>query len=62
MRHSFGSYRRAQCHDAARVLLEMGTSPQMVFARYRELVKPNDAERFWQLAPSAAPANVVAMA
>ena len=62
MRHSFGSYRLAQCHDAARVSLEMGNSPQMVFAHYRELVKPKDAERFWQLAPSAAPANVVSLA
>ena len=62
MRHSYGSYRLAQCHDAARVSLEMGNSAQMVFAHYRELVKPKDAERFWQLAPSAAPANVVSLA
>ena len=62
MRHSFGSYRLAQCHDAARVSLEMGNSAQMIFAHYRELVKPKDAERFWKLAPVAAPENVVAMA
>jgi len=61
MRHSFGSYRLAQCHDAARVALEMGNSPQIVFAHYRELVKPKDADRFWQLAPVNAD-NVVAMA
>ncbi len=51
LRHSYGSYRLAQCHDAARVSLEMGNSPQIVFAHYRELVKPRDAERFWALAP-----------
>ena len=27
MRHTFGSYRLAQCQDAAKVSLEMGTSP-----------------------------------
>jgi integrase len=51
MRHSFGSYRLAQCHDAARVSLEMGNSPAMVFAHYRELVKPRDAESFWSIVP-----------
>jgi integrase len=60
MRHSYGSYRLAQCHDAARVSLEMGNSPQMVFAHYRELVKPKDAERYWKIAPASA-ANLVAM-
>ena len=59
LRHSFGSYRLAQCHDAARVSLEMGNSPQMVFAHYRELVKPKDAIRFWNLAPSQAAAEKV---
>ena len=52
LRHSFGSYRLASCHDAARVSLEMGNSPQMVFAHYRELVKAKDAERFWKIAPA----------
>ena len=52
MRHSFASYRLAQCHDAAKVSLEMGNSPAMVFAHYRELVKPKDAEQFWKIAPA----------
>jgi len=56
LRHSFGSYRLAQCHDAARVSLEMGNSPAMVFAHYRELVKPKDAEKYWQIASSSAAA------
>ena len=51
MRHSFASYRLAQCHDAAKVSLEMGNSPAMVFAHYRELVKPKDAEQFWKISP-----------
>jgi len=61
MRHSYGSYRLAHCHDAARVSLEMGNSPQMVFAHYRELVRPADAERFWNLRPAPLVGNIVAM-
>jgi hypothetical protein len=60
MRHSYGSYRLAQCQDAAKVSLEMGNSPQMVFAHYRELVKPKDAERYWNIKPAPKNGNVVA--
>ena len=60
MRHTFGSYRLAQCQDAAKVSLEMGNSPQMVFAHYRELVKPKDAERYWDIKPAPKSGNVVA--
>ncbi len=62
MRHSFGSYRLAQCQDAARVSLEMGNSPQMVFSHYRELAKPKDAELYWKITPGAKRSNVVAFA
>ena len=63
MRHSFASYRLADCNDAARVSLEMGNSPQIVFAHYRELVKPKDAARYWQITPEAdAEKKVVRMA
>ena len=60
MRHSFGSYRLAQCQDAARISLEMGNSPQMVFSHYRELVKPRDAETYWRIMPAAKAGKVVA--
>jgi integrase len=60
MRHSFASYRLAQCHDAAKVALEMGNSPAIVFGHYRELVKPKDAERYWNLMPSGEGRKVVA--
>lgn len=53
MRHSYGSYRLALTQDAAKVSLEMGNSPQMIFAHYRELVKPKDAARYWLIAPEA---------
>lgn len=52
MRHSYASYRLADCQDAARVSLEMGNSPQMIFAHYRELVKPKDAALFWKIEPA----------
>jgi len=62
MRHSFASYRLAQCQDAARVSLEMGNSPQMIFQHYRELVKPKDADRYWQIKPSEDTKKMVAFA
>lgn len=49
MRHSYGSYRLAECQDAARVALEMGNSAGMVFAHYRELVRPKEVKDFWNL-------------
>lgn len=60
MRHSYASYRLAQCQDAARVSLEMGNSPQMVFAHYRELVKPKDAACYWSISPDKDAMKVVA--
>jgi hypothetical protein len=31
----------------------------MVFAHYRELVKPKDAERYWKIVPGVKGASVV---
>jgi hypothetical protein len=60
LRHSFGSYRLPVLGDAAKLALEMGNSPAMVFAHYREVVKPATAQRYWHILPSRA-ANVVAI-
>ncbi len=60
LRHSYGSYRIALIHDAAKTALEMGNSPAMVFRHYRELVKPKAAARYWAISP-ATPENVVAL-
>ena len=57
-RHSFGSYWLAKHQDAAALALQMGNSPQIVFAHYRELVKPRDAERYWTIMPDAADEKV----
>src|SRR5262249_34637276 len=61
LRHSFASYRLAAIHDAPRVASELGhTSPQMLYSTYRELVLPEEAERYWKIAPQGEAKNVVA--
>jgi integrase len=61
LRHSFASYRLAVIHDAPRVAAELGhTSPQMLYSTYRELVLPQEAERYWNITPTAETDNVVA--
>jgi len=62
LRHSFASYRLAAIHDAPRVAAELGhTSPQMLYSTYRELVLPEEAERYWKIAPQSRRAeNIVA--
>ncbi len=53
-RHSFASYHLAHFKDAAALALEMGhTDSGMIFDHYRELVKPKEAERFWNVRPAA---------
>lgn len=61
LRHSFGSYHLAKHGNANALALEMGhTTTKEIFAHYRELVRPEDAERYWKITP-AVPANVVPM-
>ena len=59
-RHSFISYRLAEIQDAAKVALEAGNSPNIVFKHYRELVKPADAVR-WFAVSREQPANVLTL-
>jgi integrase len=60
LRHSFASYRLAAIHDAPRVSAELGhTSPQMLYGTYRELVHPEEADRYWQVMPAAEADKVV---
>ena len=60
LRHSYATYRLAQCQDAAKVALEMGNTPTMIFRHYRELVMPQDAAAWWNISPKRA-ANIVPM-
>ena len=60
LRHSYASYRLAAIHDAPRVASELGhTSPQMLYSTYREVVLPEEAERYWELIPEEKAKNVV---
>jgi integrase len=61
LRHSYASYRLAAIHDAPRVASELGhTTPQMLYSIYREVVLPEEAERYWKLVPESKGENVVA--
>jgi integrase len=52
LRHSFISYRLAILHDTARVALEAGNSPEVIFGHYRELVTPEDAAAWFSVKPA----------
>ncbi len=51
LRHSYISYRVAETQDVAKVSLEAGNSPQMIFQHYRELVRPEAAKAWFGLMP-----------
>jgi integrase len=53
LRHSFASYHLAKHQNQNLTALQMGhADTTMLFAHYRNLVKPKDAERYWQIMPS----------
>jgi hypothetical protein len=62
-RHSYASYHLAHFKDAPALSLELGhVTPQLVFAHYREVVTPSEAEKFWQIVPSGSGAVISAVA
>lgn len=55
LRHSFASYHLANFKNAATTALELGHhDSRITFAHYRELVKPKEAERYWNIKPVVA--------
>ena len=59
LRHSFASYRYAATQDATMTAHDLGHSgTQLLFEHYRELVTPEEANRYWKIGPGEA-ANVV---
>jgi integrase len=53
LRHSFASYHLAHFKNAATTALELGHhDSRITFAHYRELVRPKEAEPFWQIKPA----------
>jgi integrase len=60
LRHSFASYHLAHFQNAARTALELGHhDSRITFAHYRELVKPKEAERYWNIRPAKASKKIV---
>ena len=63
LRHSFASYHLAHFKDAAALALEMGhTDSGMIFEHYRQLVKPQDAARYWNIRPAKVSKKIVPIA
>lgn len=53
LRHSFTSYHIPHFKDAKSLALETGQmNSGTTFAHYRQLVKPKEAERFWNIRPA----------
>jgi integrase len=63
LRHSFASYHLAHMKNAASTALELGHHDSSItFAHYRELVKPKEAERYWNIKPEKQTRKLVAFA
>ena len=54
LRHSYASYRLAETQNAAQTALELGNSPTVLQAHYKELTTPDDAAKWFAVKPSAA--------
>jgi len=57
LRHSFASYHYAKHRNENETAALMGNSPQMIFAHYRELVRPADADSFFNIMPPTNASN-----
>jgi integrase len=63
LRHSFASYHMAHFRNAAETALQLGhIDSRITFRHYRELVKPKEAERYWNIKPCAGAKKVVTFA
>jgi hypothetical protein len=52
----------ARFENAAKLAIELGhTDQELLFRHYRELVTPQDAERYWNTFPARTAENVVPM-
>jgi hypothetical protein len=61
LRHSFDSHYLAKFQDSAALAPQMGNSPAMIFRNYREVLRPQEAEKFRIIRPAAVE-KVVTMA
>jgi integrase len=60
LRHSFGTYLLASTHDENLTASQMGNSPDIIVKHYREMVRPEAAERYWNLFCDK-PSNVITL-
>jgi integrase len=51
LRHSYISYRMASIHDENKVAAEAGNSPAMIYANYRQVVRPEQANEWFSIRP-----------
>jgi integrase len=61
-RHSYISYRVAELNDTARVALEAGNTPDVIFKSYRELVSSDDAQAWFGALPPEKSTKVLPLA
>jgi len=60
LRHSFASYHLAKHGDFNELALQLGhRTTKMLLDHYREVVTPEEAERYWQIRPAKEVGNVV---
>lgn len=60
LRHSFASYHIAHFKDAGGLALQLGhTTEALIFRHYREVVRPTDAAKYWQIMPQRKERKIV---
>jgi integrase len=56
LRHSYASYHYAHFNDLGNLVAQMGhAGSQQIFRHYREVVRSDEAEEFWTIAPFSRP-------
>jgi integrase len=52
LRHSYASYRMTAITNGPRVAAELGhTSPALLYGKYRTVVTPEEAAKYWAIVP-----------
>jgi len=63
LRHSYASYHLAHVKDASKLALQLGhTHTRIIFQHYRQVVKPAEAERYWQIKPASTGSKILQFA
>ena len=63
LRHSFASYHLAHFGNPQKTSAELGhMNPAIVFQHYRQLVRPEQAERWWKVVPAVQSETIAVVA